>query len=32
MRQDKIKISAPIWAALITALGTIVTALIQKLF
>jgi hypothetical protein len=28
----RIKISAPVWAALITAFGSIATALIQKLF
>jgi hypothetical protein len=28
----RIKISAPIWAALITAFGSIATTLIQKLF
>ena len=32
MRRERIKISAPVWAALITALGSIATALIQKLF
>jgi hypothetical protein len=32
MRQEKIKISAPVWAALIAAFGSIATALIQKLF
>jgi len=32
MHHDKLRISAPIWAALIAAFGSVVTALIQKLF